>query len=144
MFFCFFLNKNRQTGRVRLLSTKSKFVCIPKKSFTQNCLKKQLKGFFLICFFVLFLWSAETDNSQRVLDNDSAQHLKMRDRQRFFEEVYQHDMDNYLPSAHLQIDCRKRQSLSITLHGILSWGHNSCFEKRDLSLSLFLTVFENI
>ena len=64
------------------------------------------------CFlsvFVLFLWSAETDNSQRVLDNDSAQHLKLRERQRFFEEVYHHDVDNYLPSSHLQIDCRKRE-----------------------------------
>ncbi|XP_010729983.1 dysbindin isoform X2 [Larimichthys crocea] len=58
--------------------------------------------------------ASETDNSQRVLDNDSAQHLKMRDRQRFFEEVYQHDMDNYLPSAHLQIDCRKPPMGSIS------------------------------
>lgn len=54
------------------------------------------------------LCSAETDNSQRVLDNDSTQHLKLRERQRFFEEVYQQDVDNYLPSAHLQIDSRKR------------------------------------
>lgn len=64
---------------------------------------------FHLFFCVLFRWSAETDNSQRVLDNDSAQHLKLRERQRFFEEVYQHDVDNYLPSAHLQIDCRKRE-----------------------------------
>ncbi|XP_035512931.1 dysbindin-like [Morone saxatilis] len=58
--------------------------------------------------------ASETDNSQRVLDNDSAQHLKLRDRQRFFEEVYQHDVDNYLPSAHLQIDCRKPPMGSIS------------------------------
>ncbi|XP_069579333.1 dysbindin-like [Brachyistius frenatus] len=51
--------------------------------------------------------ASDTDNSQRLLDNDSAQHLKLRERQRFFEEVYQHDVDNYLPSAHLQIDSRK-------------------------------------
>eukprot|EP00064_Thunnus_orientalis_P005871 superscaffoldBa00000592_g5885 len=57
---------------------------------------------------------AETDNSQRVLDNDSAQQLKLRERQRFFEEVYQHDVDNYLPSAHLQIDCRKPPMGSIS------------------------------
>ncbi|KAG8002550.1 Dysbindin [Nibea albiflora] len=56
----------------------------------------------------------DTDNSQRVLDNDSAQHLKLRERQRFFEEVYQHDVDNYLPSAHLQIDCRKPPMGSIS------------------------------
>uniref|UniRef100_A0A3B4VL93 Uncharacterized protein n=1 Tax=Seriola dumerili TaxID=41447 RepID=A0A3B4VL93_SERDU len=41
-------------------------------------------------------------------------HLKMRERQRFFEEVYQHDVDNYLPSAHLQIDCRKPPMGSIS------------------------------
>lgn len=55
--------------------------------------------------------ASETDNSQRVLDNDSAQHLKLRERQRFFEEVYQHE---YLPSAHLQIDCRKPPMGSIS------------------------------
>ncbi|XP_044206750.1 dysbindin-like [Thunnus albacares] len=58
--------------------------------------------------------ASETDNSQRVLDNDSAQQLKLRERQRFFEEVYQHDVDNYLPSAHLQIDCRKPPMGSIS------------------------------
>ncbi|KAM6929083.1 dysbindin-like isoform 1-T1 [Lycodopsis pacificus] len=58
--------------------------------------------------------ASETDNSQRVLDNDSAQHLKLRERQRFFEEVFQHDVDNYLPSAHLQVDCRKPPMGSIS------------------------------
>ncbi|XP_077579705.1 dysbindin-like [Stigmatopora nigra] len=58
--------------------------------------------------------ASETDNSQRVFDNDSAQHLKLRERQRFFEEVYQQDVDNYLPSAHLQIDSRKPPMGSIS------------------------------
>ncbi|XP_029973774.1 dysbindin-like isoform X1 [Salarias fasciatus] len=58
--------------------------------------------------------TSETDNSQRLLDNDSAQHLKLRDRQRFFEEVYHHDVDNYLPSSHLQIDSRKPPMGSIS------------------------------
>ncbi|KAK6307758.1 hypothetical protein J4Q44_G00210290 [Coregonus suidteri] len=58
--------------------------------------------------------NAETDNSQRVLDNDSAQHLKLRERQRFFEEVYQHDKDFLLSSAHLHIDCRKPPMGSIS------------------------------
>ncbi|XP_029290806.1 dysbindin-like [Cottoperca gobio] len=56
----------------------------------------------------------ETDNAQRVLDNDSAQHLKFRERHRFFEEVYQHDVDNNLPSAHLQVGCRKPPMGSIS------------------------------
>lgn len=79
----------------------------------------------LMCFsHVWFSWTAETDNSQRLLDNDSAQHLKLRERQRFFEDVYQHDVDNYLPSAHLQIDCRKREFF---LTGVLSWGEMTAF-----------------
>ncbi|XP_051913127.1 dysbindin [Hippocampus zosterae] len=58
--------------------------------------------------------ASETDNSQRVLDNDSTQHLKLRERQRFFEEVYQQDVNNYLPSAHLEIDSRKPPMGSIS------------------------------
>ncbi|XP_038137714.1 dysbindin-like [Cyprinodon tularosa] len=56
----------------------------------------------------------EKNHSQSFLNNDSAQHLKLKDRQRFFEEVYQHDMDNYLPSTHLQVDCRKPPMGSIS------------------------------
>ncbi|CAB1336197.1 unnamed protein product, partial [Coregonus sp. 'balchen'] len=63
---------------------------------------------------VLFWLLVETDNSQRVLDNDSAHHLKLRERQRFFEEVYQHDMDFLLSSAHLHIDSRKPPMGSIS------------------------------
>ncbi|XP_061908263.1 dysbindin-like isoform X2 [Entelurus aequoreus] len=58
--------------------------------------------------------ASETDKSQRLLDNDSAQHLKLKDRQLFFEEVYHQDVNNYLPSAHLQIDSRKPPMGSIS------------------------------
>ncbi|XP_077368239.1 dysbindin-like [Festucalex cinctus] len=58
--------------------------------------------------------ASETDTSQRLLDNDSAHHLKLRERQRFFEDAYQQDVDNYLPSAHLQIDSRKPPMGSIS------------------------------
>ncbi|KAK2897432.1 dysbindin-like [Channa argus] len=58
--------------------------------------------------------ASEAENSQRVLDNESSQHLKMRERQRFFEEVYQQDVDNYVPSAHLQINSRKPPMGSIS------------------------------
>lgn len=71
--------------------------------------KDSLSDCFFLVLCALFWWPVETDNPQRGLDNDSAQHLKLKERQRFFEEVYQHDVDNYLPSAHLQIDCRKRE-----------------------------------
>lgn len=39
---------------------------------------------------------------------DAAQQLKLRERQRFFEEVFQHDVDAYLSSAHLCIRDYKR------------------------------------
>ncbi|XP_073682275.1 dysbindin isoform X2 [Garra rufa] len=33
--------------------------------------------------------------------------MRLRERQRFFEEVFQHDVDVYLSSAHLQIDYKR-------------------------------------
>uniref|UniRef100_A0A672SJP6 Dysbindin-like n=2 Tax=Sinocyclocheilus grahami TaxID=75366 RepID=A0A672SJP6_SINGR len=49
----------------------------------------------------------ETEHAQRVQDAESAQQMRMRERQRFFEEVFQHDVDVYLSSAHLQIDYKR-------------------------------------
>uniref|UniRef100_A0A3Q3FP73 Si:ch211-253b8.5 n=1 Tax=Labrus bergylta TaxID=56723 RepID=A0A3Q3FP73_9LABR len=51
---------------------------------------------------------AETERGQRLPDVDSTQQLKMREQQRFFEEVFQHDVDVYLSSAHLCIRDYKR------------------------------------
>lgn len=51
---------------------------------------------------------SEAERSQRLPDVDAAQQLKLRDRQRFFEEVFQHDVDVYLSSAHLCIRDYKR------------------------------------
>ncbi|XP_024236636.1 dysbindin isoform X2 [Oncorhynchus tshawytscha] len=51
---------------------------------------------------------SETEHAQRVPELDSAQQLKLRERQRFFEEVFQHDVDVYLSSAHLHIHDYKR------------------------------------
>ncbi|XP_051531358.1 dysbindin-like [Myxocyprinus asiaticus] len=49
---------------------------------------------------------SETEHAQRVPESprESTQHMRLRERQRFFEEVFQHDVDVYLSSAHLQID----------------------------------------
>ncbi|KAM8868701.1 dysbindin-like isoform 1-T1 [Synchiropus picturatus] len=47
--------------------------------------------------------TTEAERSQRIPDMDAAQQLKLRERQRFFEEVFQHDVDVYLSSAHLSI-----------------------------------------
>nr|XP_046191750.1 dysbindin-like isoform X2 [Oncorhynchus gorbuscha] len=51
---------------------------------------------------------SETEHAQRVPGMDAAQQMKLRERQRFFEEVFQHDVDVYLSSAHLQIHDYKR------------------------------------
>ncbi|KAF4107093.1 dysbindin [Onychostoma macrolepis] len=50
---------------------------------------------------------SETEHAQRVPDADSTQQMRLRERQRFFEEVFQHDVDVYLSSAHLQIDYKR-------------------------------------
>ncbi|CAG5983861.1 unnamed protein product, partial [Menidia menidia] len=50
----------------------------------------------------------DSEHGQRLADMDAAQQLKFRDRQRFFEEVFQHDVDVYLSSAHLCIRDYKR------------------------------------
>lgn len=57
---------------------------------------------------------SETEHAQRVPDMDAAQQLKLRERQRFFEEVFQHDVDVYLSSAHLQIDYKRPPMGSIS------------------------------
>ncbi|XP_077384578.1 dysbindin-A-like [Festucalex cinctus] len=46
---------------------------------------------------------SETERVPRIPDMDTAHQLKVRERQRFFEEVFQHDVDVYLSSAHLSI-----------------------------------------
>lgn len=51
---------------------------------------------------------SETERAQKLPDVDAAQQLKLRERQRFFEEVFQHDVDVYLSSAHLCIRDYKR------------------------------------
>lgn len=51
---------------------------------------------------------SDTEHGQRLPDVEVAQQLKLRERQRFFEEVFQHDVDVYLSSAHLCIHDYKR------------------------------------
>lgn len=51
------------------------------------------------------------EQAQRNLDAEQVQQqqqLKLRDRQKFFEEVFQHDVDFFFPISHLQIEHRRR------------------------------------
>ena len=53
---------------------------------------------------------ADTEHAQRVSEMDGSQQMKLRERQRFFfEEVFQHDVDVYRSSSHLQIDYKRRE-----------------------------------
>ncbi|XP_057234361.1 dysbindin domain-containing protein 2 isoform X2 [Malurus melanocephalus] len=52
---------------------------------------------------------ADMEQAQRNLDAEQMQQqqLKLRDRQKFFEEVFQHDVDFFFPMSHLQIEHRR-------------------------------------
>ncbi|KAK2529259.1 dysbindin domain-containing protein 2 [Columba livia] len=52
---------------------------------------------------------ADMEQPQRGLDAEQMQQqqLKLRDRQKFFEEVFQHDVDYFFPMSHLQIEHRR-------------------------------------
>lgn len=51
---------------------------------------------------------------------DAAQQLKLRERQRFFEEAFQHDVDVYFSSAHLQIDYKRGAESTDTVRIIMN------------------------
>ncbi|KAF7693390.1 dysbindin [Silurus meridionalis] len=57
---------------------------------------------------------SETENALRIPDMDVAQQLRLRESQRFFEEAFQHDVDVYFSSAHLQIDYKRAPMSSIS------------------------------
>uniref|UniRef100_A0A493TB36 Dysbindin domain containing 2 n=1 Tax=Anas platyrhynchos platyrhynchos TaxID=8840 RepID=A0A493TB36_ANAPP len=52
---------------------------------------------------------ADMEQGQRSLDTEQMQQqqLKLRERQKFFEEVFQHDVDFFFPVSHLQIEHRR-------------------------------------
>ncbi|XP_010290688.1 PREDICTED: dysbindin domain-containing protein 2-like [Phaethon lepturus] len=56
------------------------------------------------------LSGADMEQAQRSLDAEQMQQqqqLKLRERQKFFEEVFQHDVDFFFPMSHLQIEHRR-------------------------------------
>lgn len=55
---------------------------------------------------------SETELAQRAPDIDGTHQLKLRERQRFFEEAFQNDVDVYLSSAHLTIRDYRRPPIS--------------------------------
>ncbi|XP_043921139.1 dysbindin [Protopterus annectens] len=49
----------------------------------------------------------DADHAHKVLDMEHAQQMKLRERQKFFEEAFQHDMEQYLSTGYLQIAERR-------------------------------------
>ncbi|XP_072008738.1 dysbindin isoform X3 [Engystomops pustulosus] len=49
----------------------------------------------------------DSEHTQRVLDMEYAQQMKLKERQKFFEEAFQQDMEQYLSTGYLQIAERR-------------------------------------
>ncbi|XP_075682727.1 dysbindin isoform X3 [Rhinoderma darwinii] len=49
----------------------------------------------------------DSEHTQRVLDMEYAQQMKLKERQKFFEEAFQLDMEQYLSTGYLQIAERR-------------------------------------
>ncbi|XP_044523580.1 dysbindin [Gracilinanus agilis] len=69
-----------------------------RKEQSQKNSRKELEAF-----------KAELDaeHTQKVLDMEHSQQLKLKERQKFFEEAFQQDMEQYLSTGYLQIADRR-------------------------------------
>lgn len=56
-----------------------------------------------------FFTKAELDaeHTQKVLEMEHTQQLKLKERQKFFEEAFQQDMEQYLSTGYLQVAERR-------------------------------------
>ncbi|XP_010621203.1 dysbindin isoform X2 [Fukomys damarensis] len=64
---------------------------------------------FMVCFRGEGQGEAELDaeHAQKVLEMEHAQQMKLKERQKFFEEAFQQDMEQYLSTGYLQISERR-------------------------------------
>ncbi|KAL4629924.1 hypothetical protein GN956_G17197 [Arapaima gigas] len=49
----------------------------------------------------------DSEQEQKMLDAEQAQQIKLKERQKFFEEAFQQDMEQYLSAGYLQITERR-------------------------------------
>ncbi|NXA39039.1 DTBP1 protein, partial [Eudromia elegans] len=85
--------------------------------------KKTKRGMYTQHFmFVSVLHSAELDaeHAQKVLDMEHTQQMKLKERQKFFEEAFQQDMEQYLSTGYLQIAERRGKFYCQVAHCALS------------------------
>ncbi|NXL79980.1 DTBP1 protein, partial [Leptocoma aspasia] len=69
----------------------------------------------LICLFVLCSAELDAEHAQKVLDMEHTQQMKLKERQKFFEEAFQQDMEQYLSTGYLQIAERRGKFSLIAL-----------------------------
>lgn len=62
---------------------------------------------YFICLFVLHSAELDAEHAQKVLDMEHTQQMKLKERQKFFEEAFQQDMEQYLSTGYLQIAERR-------------------------------------
>lgn len=62
---------------------------------------------YMICLFVLCSAELDAEHAQKVLDMEHTQQMKLKERQKFFEEAFQQDMEQYLSTGYLQIAERR-------------------------------------
>ncbi|NWS67657.1 DTBP1 protein, partial [Crotophaga sulcirostris] len=85
----------------------------------ENYKKTKSQGVYVQCFICLFvLHSAELDaeHAQKVLDMEHTQQMKLKERQKFFEEAFQQDMEQYLSTGYLQIAERRGNMSSMEVN----------------------------
>jgi len=76
-----------------------------------------------ICLFVLHSAELDAEHAQKVLDMEHTQQMKLKERQKFFEEAFQQDMEQYLSTGYLQIAERRGKSSDTfcVIHKLTAW-----------------------
>lgn len=65
----------------------------------------------LLGVLCVLLAELDTEHAQKVLEMEHAQQVKLKERQKYFEEAFQQDMEQYLSTGYLQITDRRGQLL---------------------------------
>ncbi|KAK6490929.1 dysbindin-like isoform X2 [Huso huso] len=73
----------------------------------ENYKKKKSKFSLFLCITA----ELDAEHAQKVFDMENTQQLKLKERQKFFEEAFQQDMEQYLSTGYLQI-AERRGSMS--------------------------------
>ncbi|NWU68567.1 DTBP1 protein, partial [Pterocles burchelli] len=86
----------------------------------ENYKKTKSQGEYLmqyfICLFVLRSAELDAEHAQKVLDMEHTQQMKLKERQKFFEEAFQQDMEQYLSTGYLQIAERRGNMSSMEVN----------------------------